>query len=215
MHLRCLACGVRVKPTDAYCRRCGARAPTSAPPAEPMGTVSLAAHLPGTAADDAEQEVELWSGTFSSKGMIREALVAALVTVVLWGLRSSVVTAESPAAALIGPAILAIWLLLAGLLVYRKLDAGYTITDQRLLHRHGILYRRTHRIEVIDIDDLRYEQGILEQLLGVGRIIVNSSDATHDELVMRGIDRVGEVFDTLEQARRRERLQHGLHVEAV
>jgi membrane protein YdbS with pleckstrin-like domain len=228
MELRCNACGVRVKPHDVYCRRCGARnaaadeleanAELAAEDlAKQQTTLSMTEHvrsgIVGPARRLDEDEVVLWHGTFCWKAMIREGLVAIALTAILLAIRGRV--SDPQIAATIIPAIAAVWLLVAALLVYRKLDAGYTITNQRLIHKHGILYRRTHRIEAIDIDDLRYEQGILEQLIGVGRINIYSSDATHGDLVMYGIAHVGSVFDILEKARRRERLQHGLHVESI
>lgn len=211
---RCLACGVRVKATDSYCRRCGARAPQAPLPAADQTTLSLSAYLrqQGAASED-DEEVELWQGTFSWKGMIREGCLAAILSVVLFALRRP--AGDPQLNTLIVLAVLAIWSMLLGLLIYRKLDMHYTITNHRLLHRHGILHRRSDRIEVIDIDDLRCEQNLLEQLLGVGRIVVHASDTSHDELALRGIDRVADVLEILEKVRRRERLQHGLHVEAL
>ena len=216
MTLRCAACGVRVKPDDAYCRRCGARNDAQVEDADSgdRSTLSITDHLREAARSNIDdEETLLWRGSFCSKAMFREAALAAVLTVILWSVRSQIV--DPQVVGLVIPAIAALWLLVAGLLVYRKLDANYTVTNQRLLHRHGILYRSTHRIETIDIDDLRFEQGIFEQMLGIGRIVVCSSDATHDDLVMYGIDHVERVFDMLEKARRRERLQHGLHVEAI
>ncbi len=220
MPLRCVACGVRIKPDDEYCRRCGARSPDSEKVSDspPTGnpTLSMMDHVRDAAwaagrSDD--EEVELWQGNFSTKAMFREVALVFVLTVGFLALRSTL--ADPRIAGLVFPAILGLWFLLLALLAYRKLDASYIVTNQRLLHQHGILYRRTHRIEVIDIDDLRYEQGIFERMLGVGRIMIDSSDASHHDLIMYGIDNVDEVFHTLESARRKERLQHGLHVEAI
>ena len=105
------------------------------------------------------------------------------------------------------PAIVLIWVTLFGWLGLKKLDTGYTLTNQRLLHEKGILYRRTRRIEAIDIADLSFEQGIVERLIDVGRIRVDASDVSDRSLVLRGISRPKKVYELLEQARRGERLR--------
>ena len=108
-----------------------------------------------------------------------------------------------------------IWLALVLWVIYRKLDVSYALSRHRFRHRHGILYRRMQQMDVIDIDDLVLEQGILEWLLGVGRIKIIGSDKTHAQLTMSGIDRAPDVFDLMEDARREERRRFGLHVEMV
>ena len=50
--------------------------------------------------------------------------------------------------------------------------------------------RTTDRIEVIDIDDVTFRQGMVERALGVGTIVIESSDRTHPRLVLAGIDNV-------------------------
>ena len=101
------------------------------------------------------------------------------------------------------------------MLAYRRLSVKYRLTNQRLFHEAGILRRVTDRIEIIDVDDVTVEQGIVERMLGVGTIRVTSSDRTSPELHMPGIDHVKEVADTIDQARRAERQRRGLFIESV
>ncbi len=75
--------------------------------------------------------------------------------------------------------------------------------------------RVTDRIEVIDIDDVTYEQGIVQRMLGVGTIRMSSSDRSHPELVLSGIDGVERVADMIDDIRRKERRKRGLHIEAI
>ena len=79
----------------------------------------------------------------------------------------------------------------------------------------GILSRRTDRIELIDIDDVSYVQGIIQRVLGVGSIKISSSDRSHPELTMIGIDQVEKIADMIDDARRLERRRRGLHIEAI
>src|SRR5690606_34405327 len=100
-------------------------------------------------------------------------------------------------------------------LAYRKLTWRVVVTDQRLIHHHGLLHRVSHRIEVIDIDDVAYDQALLERLVGVGRITITSSDRTHPELHMKGIDQVERVASLIDDTRRHERMRRGLYIETV
>ena len=108
-----------------------------------------------------------------------------------------------------------VWLYLIGLLVYRKLSVRYELTTERFIHEVGILRRVTDRIEVIDIDDVNYTQGIIERMVGVGTIKISSSDRSHPELTMRGIDDVKRIADEIDDVRRAERRRRGLHIEAI
>jgi hypothetical protein len=65
------------------------------------------------------------------------------------------------------------------------------------------------------VDDITYRQGVVERILGVGTIQIKSSDATHPELSLQGIDEVQKVADTIDEARRKERRRRGIHVENV
>jgi hypothetical protein len=65
------------------------------------------------------------------------------------------------------------------------------------------------------MDDISYEQGLIERWLGVGTIRITSSDRTHPEIELLGIDRVQQVAGIFDEARRRERLQRGIHIESI
>jgi membrane protein YdbS with pleckstrin-like domain len=166
---------------------------------------------PGGATEDGE----LWSGGYSSKAMIGHWLTAGLVTVatligvILWNFAS-------------GPLWLA-WLVLGVLIwgglgccyFYRRWTRRYALTNKRFLHESGLLRRTTDRIEVIDIDDVSFVQGPIERMVGVGSIKITSSDRSHPELVLSGIDDVRRVADLIDNTRRAERERRGVFVESV
>jgi uncharacterized membrane protein YdbT with pleckstrin-like domain len=108
-----------------------------------------------------------------------------------------------------------LWVFLIGMLAYKKVSVHYELTNQRFIHKAGILKRVTDRIEVIDIDDVRYEQGIVQRMLGVGTIRISSSDRSHPELVLSGIDEVARIADMIDDVRRKERRRRGLHIESI
>jgi uncharacterized membrane protein YdbT with pleckstrin-like domain len=159
-------------------------------------------------ADNAEdKEQDLWAGGYSGKAMYGTWLIGGLVTI---GLVAGMFFFP-----LVGIGIPVLWIFLGLALVYQKLSVHYELTTQRFIHKRGILKRVTDRIEVIDIDDVTYEQGIIQRMLDVGTIRINSSDRTHPELVLSGIDGVANVANTIDDVRRKERRKRGLHIESI
>jgi len=161
-----------------------------------------------------EQEEELWEGGYSSRAMAGNWVLSAMITLVLlliwaWKVRNG----TAWAALVVG--LLLLWIVQLLLLVYRRMSVHYELTTQRLVHQKGILRRVTDRIELIDVDDITFEQGVIDRLTGVGTIRVISSDRTHPELLLRGIESVGEVATVIDDARRAERRRRGLHIEAI
>ena len=113
------------------------------------------------------------------------------------------------------PLMFLAWIYAACVLAYRKMSVHYHLTTQRFIHKSGILRRTADRLEVIDIDDVTYSQGLIERMVNVGSIRISSSDRTHPELVLIGIENVQVVSDTIDDVRRKERRRRGLHIEAV
>ena len=82
--------------------------------------------------------------------------------------------------------LLVIWIAFVGRLAAKRLGIHYKLTNQMFYHRKGILTRTTDRIEVIDIDDITYQQGLLDRLVNVGRIEIRSSDQSNPKILDRG-----------------------------
>jgi membrane protein YdbS with pleckstrin-like domain len=77
-----------------------------------------------------------------------------------------------------GAAIVAVPLLLVLSLIpfLRWLTSTYTVTNRRLITREGILSRSGRDIPLFRINDVAYEKGLMDRLLGCGTLII--SDAT-------------------------------------
>jgi membrane protein YdbS with pleckstrin-like domain len=158
-----------------------------------------------------DKEEQLWVGGYSGKAMFGGWIMAAVATIGL-----IVATVFLPGYWLIlVPLIAAAWIIMGLALAYKKLSIAYELTTQRFIHANGLLTRTTDRIEVIDIDDVTYTQGLIQRMLGVGTIKISSSDRSHPELVLNGIDEVDRVADLIDDTRRSERRRRGLHIEAI
>jgi uncharacterized membrane protein YdbT with pleckstrin-like domain len=156
----------------------------------------------------------LWEGSYSGLAMVGTWIAVAVIEVAAL---AGTFRLKNDQAGWTGFVVLSlvIWLVPAMVLAYRKLAVKYELTSLRLIHERGILRRVTDRIEVIDVDDVSCEQGIVERMLGVGTIRIQSSDRTHPELSLLGIENVRQVAELIDDTRRKERQRRGLHIEAV
>jgi membrane protein YdbS with pleckstrin-like domain len=213
--MKCNACGAEVPAGSTFCSKCGAQLAGSTATANPVR--ATAARLQpsadrGTGAQPTEDE--LWSGSYSPKAMIGWIVGAALVSVM-----AVVVAAIAGAAAsawiLIVIGLLILWAILGLVALYQRLSVRYQLTTYRLFHERGLLSRTRDRIEVIDIDDVTLRQGLIERMLNVGTIHIQSSDTTHGNLQMAGIDDARRVTDLIDNTRRAERQRRGIFMENV
>jgi Bacterial PH domain len=49
------------------------------------------------------------------------------------------------------------------------------VTNQRLIHRRGLVRRSTEEMQLRAVEEVRLEQGILGRILGFGRIVVSGT----------------------------------------
>jgi len=76
-------------------------------------------------------------------------------------------------AAVVAVPVIIIWVLIPCL---RWMTSTYTVTNRRLITRHGILTRSGRDIPLFRINDVAYEKGLLDRILGCGTLVI--SDAT-------------------------------------
>jgi membrane protein YdbS with pleckstrin-like domain len=240
--MKCPACAADVVETAVFCHKCGerldAKNAAQAPEMNVADSTTVAADALGQRPSDAvidrvatpaekfkqiaasyqggadERESPLWKGGYSPKAMIGGWAAALLITVVLMILAIWAQFGSTTWIAVV-VVILASWLYVLLVLAYRKVTVRYEMTNQRFIHQRGFLRHVTDRIEVIDIDDITFTQGPVERMVGVGTIILLSSDRTSPNLTMRGIDNVKQVADLIDNTRRGERRRRGLHIEQI
>jgi uncharacterized membrane protein YdbT with pleckstrin-like domain len=81
----------------------------------------------------------------------------------------------------------------------------YTLTDQRLKTTRGVFARTTEDLELYRVRDSRFEQDLAERLLGLGQVVLFTTDETSPEIRMTFIkdaEAVREKIRTLVEARR-------------
>ena len=224
--MNCPSCQVEVEDNVKFCPECGARIADDATQQQ-AAELDAEIPLPGgnqtaserfkQATDDRQsgpdiEENDLWSGSYSPKAMIGWWVAAGAITVVL--LVASLMY-FSNAFWYTVLALLVGWAVLGGRYAVRRLGVHYYLTSQRFIHESGILWRRTDRIELIDIDDVTFRQGPVQRMFNVGTIQLLSSDVTDPKMELPGIEGVRHVADMIDDLRRKERRRRGLHIEAV
>lgn len=159
--------------------------------------------------DDVEQEI--WTGGYSPKAMLGTWVGCGFISLAALAVAIVMLRDGMWWAILVGVLVL-LWLIPLAMLVYRRLSIRYRLTTQRLFHEAGIISRRVDRIEAIDMDDVTYEQGFFERMMGCGTIRIVSSDRSHPDFSMPGIENVSKVSADIDQTRRSERVRRGVHI---
>jgi uncharacterized membrane protein YdbT with pleckstrin-like domain len=115
-------------------------------------------------------------------------------------------TAVRLAIAVVAILALMLWLTVP---VLRWRTTTYELTTKRLRVREGIVTRRGRDIPLVRINDVSFEKGLLDRLLGAGRLVVESA-GEHGQILLNDIPHVEQVQGTLfrlveEEQRRLER----------
>lgn len=173
-------------------------------------TATAAERGPATpvTATSQEPERELWSGSFSPKGMYGSWAIATVITIV-----GIIAAALIPLPAVLIAVLIAvpiIWVVLVGQFLSLRWGVAYKLTSQRFMHEQGILRRVHNRILLIDIEDVTFVQRLMDRMFNVGTITLISADISDGKLVMSGIDNVEHVTNLIDDARREERRKRAI-----
>jgi uncharacterized membrane protein YdbT with pleckstrin-like domain len=134
------------------------------------------------------------------KTILRPLLVLAATVVALLVLLLVVPAVRDNAAErlALGAAALVIVALFVAVPLLRWRTTSYELTNRRLRLRAGILSRTGRDFPLTRISDVSFAQGVLDRLLGCGRLVVESP-GEHGQLVLTEIPRVQDVQATLFQ----------------
>ena len=229
--MKCQICNVEAPQGASFCQHCGAKLPmfdemsTSTDATDPADTVAGPSNPPATAQRDAPAatsggrqhgiqdipEETLWEGTYSPKAMLGLAVGCAVLSLVLFVLAFAY--ASGPFRMFLLLAIVASWVAAAGRLGVKRLGIRYKLTSHMFYHQRGMLTRITDRIELIEIHDVTYQQGLFERLAGVGKIKIESSDRTHPVFFVTGVENVEGIVQMIDKARRGEQVRRGRRID--
>ena len=106
-----------------------------------------------------------------------------------------------------GPAWVWVVIWIIGMLVYPVpkviawLTSNFVVTSDRVIHRQGFIAKRSMEIPLEAINDVRFEQGIIDRVVGAGTLVISSAsefgrnsfdDIRHPEQVQKVIYEQGE-----------------------
>jgi len=119
--------------------------------------------------------------------------VALLILVVAGVITAAMMQPDNSIVALVAGVVavpvVVVWVLIPFL---RWMTSTYTVTNRRLITRGGILIRTGRDIPLFRINDVAYEKGLLDRLLGCGTLVI--SDASEKAgLVLPDIPNVEQV----------------------
>jgi membrane protein YdbS with pleckstrin-like domain len=93
--------------------------------------------------------------------------------------------------------LLAVIIIVVPMLMMRAIR--YRITSYRIDYERGIFTKRIDTLELWHVDDIKFEQGLVDRMMNVGSITVLSNDKTSPRLELHGIPSPREIFDKLKQ----------------
>jgi membrane protein YdbS with pleckstrin-like domain len=204
----CPQCRKDAPEGSAYCNHCGASlnaAPAPAPAIPPPPPPAR------------EPEAEVWRGGFSGRDMAGAWIlygtwfVLVAIAYFSWGIDSEWrLIGWIFGALLVGPVAY-----LGIVLAYEKLGTHYRLTTQRFFRSRGILIRTHDELELIRVDDVSVQQGIVDRIMGVGNVTLHvPTDQTTPVLVLRGIANPIEVKEMIRQQVRKMR-ERSIHMEQI
>lgn len=134
------------------------------------------------------------------KTVLRPLLILTVTVVALLVVLIVVPSGSNALLIRLGLAVLALLIIIifTAVPLLRWRTTSYELTTRRLRLRAGIISRRGRDFPLMRISDVSFAQGLLDRLLGCGRLIVESP-GEHGQLVLTEIPRVQHVQSTLFQ----------------
>ena len=97
-------------------------------------------------------------------------------------------------------AIMLIWYALRDLVEW--LTSNFVVTTDRVIHREGFIAKRSMEVPLEAINDVRFQQGVFERIIGAGTLVIHSAseagrqefaDVRDPEMVQKTVYHQGEL----------------------
>jgi uncharacterized membrane protein YdbT with pleckstrin-like domain len=106
--------------------------------------------------------------------------------------------ADSVAIGLLVALVVAVGTLVIGYL--RRLFTKYRITDQRLRISHGFVRRRVQETRLDRVQNVNFEQGVIDRMLNVGSVDFDTAGSDDSEFVFEWVNGPEEVVRAVNEA---------------
>jgi len=108
----------------------------------------------------------------------------------------------------VGAAVLVVFVIVLVWGLIRRISTTYTITNQRLTIRSGLMSREMHETRLERVQNVNSRQHLLERLLGVGTVDFDTAGGAAYDFKFRGVDDPGRICRTVDRALHELRLTH-------
>jgi hypothetical protein len=163
-----------------------------------------------------EGEETIWEGHYSFRNYLGRMSLGGLLTlgwvllaVETWGLGR---TGWALVTTILGVALAVFWVHLGFRLFRLYRSYSYRLTSRRLFVTTGFFHRRVDQVELIRLKDLYVRQSMIGNWLGVGTVVVITSEETLPKATLLGIKDPQRIMDLiwhhtrLEQDRKTNRI---------
>jgi len=108
------------------------------------------------------------------------------------------------------PVVIGLFILLG--VWYKTASTRYRLTTQRLFVQTGLVAKKLEEVELFRVKDVTVTQGFIQRLLGVGSVVVLSTDDTTPRLELAGIRQPVEAKEQIRGAFRAARQREGMRM---
>lgn len=114
-----------------------------------------------------------------------------------------------------GIAVLGAWFILARRILLARFGHYYRLTNRRLFVSTGLFNRRRDQMELLRVQDVYTRQSLFQRGLGVGTVVVVSSEPHFPILYLTGVDDPKYVMDLVWHHARAERDRRSVKVDQI
>lgn len=192
--------------------------PSGTHPAGPARTAEDAMDHPA-GGTGIEGETVVWEAGYSLWNFVGRLTTRTLLTlawagfaVYVWGMGHRDLHV---AAVVLGIALAVLWLALLFRIAQACYGHHYQLTTRRLFVSTGLLRRRRDQLELLRVEDVYTRQALFDRWLGLGTVVVVSSEKSLPSVAMPGVEDPKRVMDLVWHHARAERDQRSVKVQEI
>jgi len=154
--------------------------------------------------DVLQGESVIWKGNPSWKGLLLYYIkwtVVSLLPAALWVLLDRTMNSPPSSTIFVAATMIGLLLTYAGGWIRRK-TTRYTVSDQRIHIRTGIVSRREHSTQLSRVQNVNISQNLFQRMLGIGDVDWDTAgtEVSGSDFRLRSIDDPSSVVRVVDQA---------------
>jgi len=166
-----------------------------------------------------EGETNVWEGRYAMKNFLVRLTICGLATVAwialaiyTWAYNHENLVIPTT---LVGIVFGIAWLALARRIILARFGHYYRLTNRRIFVSTGLFSRRRDQMELLRVQDVYTRQSLIQRWLGIGTVVVVSSEPHFPVLYLTGVDAPKYVMDLVWHHARAERDRRSVKVDQI